>query len=53
MESNLFKMKGYYKDVVYLVKSNPTDYLLLVNILSSLVLHLYIVMQVYKRHLWI
>ena len=46
-------MKGYYKDVVYLVKSNPTDYLLLVNILSSLVLHLYIVMQVYKRHLWI
>lgn len=44
MESNLFKMKGYYKDVVYLVKSYLADYLLFVAILSSLVLHLYIVM---------
>lgn len=44
MESNLFKMKGYYKDVVYFVKSYLTDYLLFVTILSSLVLHLYIVM---------
>ena len=46
MESNLFKMKGYYKDVVCLAKSYLADYLLFEVILEILALHLHIVMQV-------